>query len=370
MSSASTGCGVAYRQGKAPDFTYVDKKGSRITSASVLAYIKKLAIPPKYTDVTIHIAIKCGEACAPAKLTYTGVDEAGRTQYGYSAAWKARASKAKFGNLIAFGTILPKMRLTVAEALADPHASDAPSLAFCIALIVRIVTICHFRLGNLKYKDLYKSYGVSNIETRHAKVAMANGKQILKISFIGKKGVKNDCAIAAPDVIAHMAGLMRGKGPRDPVFAYTAANGQLAPVRAADVNDWMRQFGMDISSKMFRTYATNVMLIERVAELLAKSPKGAPWIPKDHPAADINPSAMTGPQRIKLLNFVLDEVSGTVHNTRAVCKKEYVHPGVVDILLNHPRIYKTRFMTGAGAEAAFLAYLRASATDKPKPTKN
>ncbi len=261
------------------------------------------------------------------------------------------------------------MRMVVTETLADPRASDNPSLDFCIALIVRIVTICHFRLGNLKYKDLYKSYGVSNIEIRHVKVVPTKqGSSALRISFIGKKGVKNDCALEAQDVVHHMIGLMRGKEAKSPVFAYIDAAGQLAPVKANDINEWLRKFGMTVSSKMFRTYASNVMLIDLVAELLAKPPSAASFLPKDRGRGKpIELSALTGPQRVKLLNVVLDEVSGTVHNTRAVCKKEYVHPGLVDMMINHPRMFKTRFLSGTGAEAAFLAYLRASApgaTDK------
>ena len=89
---------VVARVGTAPNFTYQDASGKKIVDTSVLEYIKSLRIPPAYTHVEIHVATKAGRSCEPIKLTYTGVDIAGRTQYGYSAAHRARASKEKFND--------------------------------------------------------------------------------------------------------------------------------------------------------------------------------------------------------------------------------------------------------------------------------
>jgi DNA topoisomerase-1 len=330
---------ILHRQGVGPEFMYVDAAGKRVTSPKILAYIKSLVIPPKYTNVRIHMATgPSGDPCAPAKLTYTGVDPAGRTQYGYSAAWKAKAAKLKFRDLIAFGAILPRIRLAVTTLLEKRQ--DPPTLEYCIALIVRIVVMCHFRLGNIKYKDLYKSYGVSTIEARHVRI-IAPDK--MRIAFIGKKGVKNDCVITDRELISHISGLLgRAAGPKSPLFVYfTDSDNDPTPVRAADVNEWMHQFGVDITSKMFRTYATNIMLIEQLGAIA----------PADF--ATISIAA-----RVKLLNATLDEVSGAVHNTRAVCKGQYAHPALVDMWLNHPRAFKARFMGAVEPEAAFLTFLR------------
>jgi DNA topoisomerase IB len=106
----------------------------------------------------------------------------------------------------------------------------------------------------------------------------------------------------------------------------------------------MKKFSMDITSKMFRTFATNVMLIELLREMEP-------------------PGNQTLAQRKKSLNTVLDEVSDMVHNTRAVCKKEYTHPGIVDMYLNHPRRFKAKFMGPINPEPALLAYLRSTSAN-------
>jgi DNA topoisomerase-1 len=212
-----------------------------------------------------------------------------------------------------------------------------PTLEVCIALIIRIVNMCHFRLGNLKYKDMYKSYGIITIEVRHLKIKSADKATI---SFIGKKAVKNDCIIECKTTVAHLANMIKNKSSREAVFSYDLEDCETA-VRATDINNWMRDFGADITSKMFRTYATNVMLIGLLREM------GSP-----------EPLKMS--QRKKNLNSVLDDVSDLVHNTRAVCKKEYTHPDLIKMYLDQPRKFKAKFIDALDPEPAFLSYLRST----------
>ena len=71
------------RAGSRSRFRYLDAAGERIVDEERLARIAALAIPPAWRDVWI---------CANprAKLQATGVDAAGRTQYLYHPAYRAR----------------------------------------------------------------------------------------------------------------------------------------------------------------------------------------------------------------------------------------------------------------------------------------
>jgi DNA topoisomerase-1 len=328
---------IIKRTGKAPSFTY-EYKGERVRDQDILTYIKSLTIPPMYSDVEIHISLTGGTPHAPPKLSYTGIDDKGRTQYGYSKAWKDKSKKKKYKSLIAFGTALPKIRKSINETLSPSPKAGLPSRELCIALIVRVIMTCHFRLGNLKYKNMYKSYGITNIETRHIKFK----NNVAKISFTGKKGVKNDCSINEPKTVTHLKLLAVGKGQNAPIFAYDSGGDECTtPVMANDINEWMKQFGVDITSKMFRTYATNVMFIDIMKSMDA-------------------PEGLSMAQRKKNINVVMDDVSCSIHNTRAVCKKEYTHPGLIEMYLDQPRRFKKLFMSGLDPEPSFLAYLRAN----------
>lgn len=314
--------------------TYTDTQSKKITDNKILEYIKTLVIPPKYTSVKIFICIKKGKLCQPPKLTYTGVDDKGRTQYGYSQEWKKKSKTRKFDDLILFGRALPKIRLHIANVLSNPNASKSPDMDFCISLILDIVGRCHFRIGNMKYKELYKSYGISNIELRHVKFKNNHSA----ISFIGKKGVKNDCEITDKKIISHLKNLMENKSPKDFVFSYKYED-CITAIKAININDWIQQFGNNITSKMFRTFATNIMLIELLNKALA----------------DNKPESLNA--RKKILNSALDQVSECVHNTRSVCKNEYTHPDIVDIFLNNPKKWEKIFGND-NYEASFIMYLK------------
>jgi DNA topoisomerase-1 len=322
------------RQGTPPNFSYVDTSNNKITNSNTLKYVKGLAIPPKYIDVKIYISIKKGIPQEPLKQTYTGVDDKGRTQYGYSKAWKEKSKKSKYKDLVSFGKALPKIRSSISATLKK-GISSTPTLEMNIAIIIRIIMSCHFRLGNLKYKNMYKSYGITNIEVCHIKFNASSAK----ISFIGKKGVKNDCIVKEKQMLSHLQTLIKGKHSKDPVFTYNNGVDCTERVRANDINEWMKKFGTDITSKMFRTFATNVMFIELMKEI-------------------DDPESQSIAQRKRSINNVIDNVSNSIHNTRAVCKKEYTHPDLIKMYLEHPRTFKRKFMGDIDPEPSFLSYLR------------
>jgi DNA topoisomerase-1 len=335
------------RTGPSERPVYTEIGGKKITDAKILDYIKTLRIPPAYTNVKIFISMRGSSPCAPPKLTYTGVDTAGRTQYGYSAAHVSRAAKNKFSDLVMFGTALPKVRARIVEILKNPADSRRPDMDTAIALALRIVLLCHFRLGNQKYKELYKSYGVSTLEVRHLKIVEPTATSRIKVpcakfSFIGKKGVLNTCCIAEPDVVNHLINMSAGKAAKDPIFSTTDGS----PIRAADINNWLRQFGLDLSSKQFRTFAGSTMLIHMLVSHAMRGKK------VEHP------ESLTLSERKRNINAALDKTSETIHNTRAVAKKSYCHPEIIDLYLNHPRKFEAAFIkSDKDAEAAFMEYL-------------
>lgn len=343
---------IILRSGTVDKFIYHDASQKKVTDASTLEYIKSLHIAPAYTQVKIHTAIKNGKNCEPIKLTYTGIDAKGRTQYGYSTNHRARAAKEKFNDLIAFGTALPKIRAKIQDELKNPTITQNASLDAAIALILRIVLLCHFRLGNSKYKELYKSYGVSTLEVRHLKFIAPTATSRIKVpsakfDFVGKKAVRNECSIVEPDVVHHLANITAGKGPKDPIFT----TGEGVPVKATDINIFLKQFGVDLSSKQFRTYAGSTMLIHLLNAHAHRGKK-----------VEL-PESTSITERKRAVNAALDIASASIHNTRAVCRKEYTHPAIVEIYLNHPKKFKTIFMRpGVDAEHAFMDYMMKSAS--------
>src|SRR5207237_4390201 len=84
-------------------FHYVGAGGAALRAKHQLARIRKLAIPPAWTDVWI-CPITNGH------LQATGRDARGRKQYRYHAKWREVRDEVKYGRLIAFARALPRMR--------------------------------------------------------------------------------------------------------------------------------------------------------------------------------------------------------------------------------------------------------------------
>src|SRR5437762_10316292 len=84
-------------------FTYVDSGGRTLRDAETIDRIKRLAVPPAWTDVWI-----CPDP--RGHLQATGRDVRGRKQYRYHARWREVRDEVKYGRLIAFAQALGKIR--------------------------------------------------------------------------------------------------------------------------------------------------------------------------------------------------------------------------------------------------------------------
>ena len=126
-------------------FKIIDKDDKLVTDSTVLEYIKSLVIPPAYKDVTIFYE-------KSPKILFEGYDDKGRKQQIYSAAHKKKSAFKKYCNLIDFGRVLPKMETDLNKYVKN----STPDKNKIIALIIKIIMKCGFRVGNLKYKKLYK----------------------------------------------------------------------------------------------------------------------------------------------------------------------------------------------------------------------
>src|SRR5262245_35169269 len=83
-----------YRWGQS--FRYRDARGGWVHNPEEIARIRRLAIPPAYSDVWI-CPLHNGH------LQATGIDARGRKQYRYHPDWRALKDGTKFDRLEAFG---------------------------------------------------------------------------------------------------------------------------------------------------------------------------------------------------------------------------------------------------------------------------
>jgi len=273
------------------------KGGKTITDKNELSRIKSLVIPPAWENVWI-----C--ALPNGHLQVTGFDVKKRKQYRYHPLWCEFRNQTKFYQLLAFGKKLPGIREQLEKDLAKPGLP----LEKVLAAVVRIMLETNIRVGNNEYEKLYGSFGLTTLKDNHVKI---NGSSV-KFSFKGKKGVYHEIDLRS----ARLARIVKQCRdiPGKELFQYYDDNGEKKSIDSGMVNEYLKNVCCDnFTTKDFRTWTGSVYAVEALKELGCCDEE-----------TEIK----------KNIVQVLDIVAKRLGNTRAVCKKYYVHPGILDMYAN------------------------------------
>jgi DNA topoisomerase-1 len=277
-------------------FSYVGPDGKRITDRTEIARIRSLAIPPAYTDVWI-----CPHA--NGHIQATGRDARGRKQYRYHPRWREVRDETKFGRMLEFSRVLPAIRERVDADMRKPGLSREKVLA----TVVSLLECTGIRVGNDEYAKANRSFGLTTLRDHH--VAISGSK--LRFQFRGKSGKIHDVVLTdrrLARIVSHCQAV-----PGETLFQYEDEDGVRQTVDSADVNGYLRELtGQDFTAKDFRTWSGTLLAVAALTRL--------------GPA----PSAREGKS---LVLKAIDEVAGKLNNTRAVCRKYYVHPVVFETYL-------------------------------------
>ena len=277
-------------------WSYRDLDGRRITDPDTLARLRRLAIPPAYTDVWIS-------PHPYGHIQAVGTDAAGRRQYRYHPLWSQRRSQAKHLRVLQVGEVLPTLRRRWARDLARPDLDRDRVLAAA----ARLLDLGLFRVGGEEYAEEHSTYGLATLRREH--VAVRDGA--LLFDYTAKHGLRRQEVVQDPRVVEVVAALRRRRDDSNPeLFAYRSGDGW-SDVRSTTVNEYLREVsGLDMSAKDFRTWHATVLM----STVLAREPV---------------PAAKRARERTVRSGYV--EVSEALGNTPAVCRTSYVDPRVVDL---------------------------------------
>jgi DNA topoisomerase-1 len=283
------------RRGTARGFTYITQSGKVIRDVAELKRIKSLAIPPAWTDVWI-----C--PFEDGHLQATGRDARGRKQHRYHPRWREIRDATKYDRMISFAAVLPRIREQVQR---DLERAGLPREKV-LATVVRLLEVTAIRVGNEEYARSNGSFGLATLKNRHVDIS---GPKI-QFQFRGKSGVQH--AIGLEDkrlakIIKQCQDL-----PGYELFQYIGDDGEQYAIDANDVNEYLKQIaGEEFTTKDFRTW--NGTLLAACA--LKVTPRS---------------SDSTKAQLKRDIVQAVDAVAKRLGNTKAVCRKCYIHPAVIN----------------------------------------
>ena len=302
---AAVEAGLRYVDDSKPGFTrkrsgtgfrYLDAKGETLRDAAQIARIRKLAIPPAYTDVWI-----C--RYANGHIQATGRDAKGRKQYRYHPDFRAARETSKFERIMAFANALPGIRTRI-DAHMRKRGLPRDKV---LATVVHLLETTLIRVGNDDYARSNKSYGLSTLRDRHVTIEGAE----LRFRFNGKSGKEWSLSIRDRRVAKIVKACQDLPGQE--LFQYIDEDGARRDVTSSDVNAYLREItDEDFTAKDFRTWAGTVL-----AALALEA----------FEAFDSEAKAKRN------LRDAIEAVAGRLGNTPTICRKCYIHPQVLDCYL-------------------------------------
>ncbi|MDG4824836.1 DNA topoisomerase IB [Asanoa sp. WMMD1127] len=286
------------RQGKG--FRYLRPDGRPLTDRSELDRIRALVIPPAWQDVWISTDPR-------GHIQATGTDAAGRRQYRYHDAWRAKRDAAKFDHVLEVGGHLPEIRSTV-----DKHLTErGPTRNRVLAAAVRLLDVGCFRIGGEEYANGDDaSFGLATVRREHVTLA----KGVVRFCYPAKGGLQRTLDVRDDDVRAVVRSLLGRPGDQPELLAYRDGRAWV-DVRSADVNAYLREIsGVEVTAKDFRTWNGTVL----AAVALAVDEAGAR-------------GRRSRAARKRAVPAAIREVADYLGNTPAVARSSYVDPRVVDL---------------------------------------
>jgi DNA topoisomerase I len=319
------------REGSKRHFRYIDADGRRITDEDKLERIRALVIPPAWKDVWISPSPR-------TKLQATGIDAAGRKQYLYHPAYRAKQEQAKYDKLIRFAERLPQLR----EEMSEHIALDGMPEQKVAAVAVRLINLGWFRVGGERYAKTSRTFGITTLRKSHVSVRASR----IAFRYRGKHSIMIHSAIVDPELASVLKELIAQPGAR--LFKFQTGDGSYCNLDQRRLNAYIREhLGQEFSGKDFRTWGgTLIAAIELAQKELPETERAAK----------------------KRIAEVMRKVGETLGNTPAVARSSYVSPAVVEQYLDGRTIedFRPRHLRVVGArdtgldreELATLSLLR------------
>jgi DNA topoisomerase-1 len=286
------------------DFTQRNPQVKRIKDTNKFIYTKtnkpvdqqtkqrilKCGIPKAYTIIWIGTNPR-------NSLQAIALDNQGRKQYYYSRQWTEKQTNCKVKRIQGFLKCVPQLRRHLHKDIYNPKLGIKQRT---IAFVVYLLDMSHIRIGNKKYYDRNKSYGLTTLKRKHLSFKGTTAM----LHFFGKHKLEHQLTFSDPVVVRffkylHSLPVVTGQW----LFIYPDdAAHMLRRVTADDCNAYIQTATKsNFTCKDFRTFNANVNVVDQFNRC---------WKYRD----------------------ALNKTAEIMHHTPAICQKSYLLPVVVNKL--------------------------------------
>ena len=276
------------RQRSGRSFCYRLPDGALLRDREVKARIDALGLPPAYDNVWICLQDN-------GHLQATGFDARGRKQYRYHKDWQALKSGDKFGQLIAFGKALPRLRRAVQRHLQG----EAGEIETMLAALTVLLDVAHLRVGNRSYAEENRTYGATTLLKKHVRLDAGS----IALSFTAKGGKRVRRRLRHPRLQRILEDCADLPGRR--LFVWRDDTNAARPIDSGRLNAYLAEVaGPAFSAKTFRTWAGSLAAFSVARQAIE---------------AHSRPS----------IKAMAEAAAAILHNTPAICRSSYIHPDIL-----------------------------------------
>jgi DNA topoisomerase-1 len=329
--------------------------------------LQHLYIPPAYTNILLAKS-------ANNKVQVIGEDISGRKQYIYNTSHTKDIEKRKYSKLQQLIPVISRIETNITEDIkvisnqlcksrnenvissisSNDSISNNDNLVKynlgltkieLVKIIIYLLINTNLRIGNIKYLQLYNSYGLTTLEPEHLffknnNHSGAGGGGACQIKFIGKKGVENTTELYDTPIINILKHLLlrikymcnNGFNAKH-LFQYIYYNTisstyNIAIISSNDIMDYFQNnYNCVITPKMFRTWYANFHMLNYIKILITEN-------------MDTIKQLNTKNGLNKYLKKEIPiYVSNKLNNTPNICKKKYMNNELFDNIINNPTYY-------------------------------
>jgi DNA topoisomerase-1 len=289
------------------------------TDKDLVNRLSKLYIPPAYTDLVVAKS-------ANNKIQVIGTDNRGRRQYIYNSNYVSKRNDRKYDDILELGKTITAIENDNNAMLQTLGRKDLPSWNLpsdFIPIIIYMLRTYHFRIGNERYANENKSYGITTLRNEHIRWDDKIPNKFT-IEFIGKKGILNRYTDENALMTRLLTSLRDNAIRNNDGYLFKYNNG--ATNREFITPDQIQTFFQDkynayITPKMFRTWYGNYHLLDSLRDMYQKG--------------DLKHRLKMGAKH-EVIKKCSEYVSNKLNNTPTVSKQSYIDNKILDLVMRNP----------------------------------
>jgi len=291
-----------------------------ITDKDLIKRIESIYIPPAYKELVIAKSEN-------NKIQAIGTDTRGRRQYIYNPKYTKKRNERKYDDVMELGKSIIKIEKDnecMLNTLTNKKYEEWDLPNDYIPIIIYMLKMYHFRIGNECYTKDNNSYGITTLKKEHIHF-LPNNK--FKIEFIGKKGIVNTYTDNNLLISKLLKQLIENSSNDNFLFKYNHINQHNnEKTHQLITPDHIHSFFQDnynayITPKMFRTWYGNYHMINYLKELFKE---------------DKLKKRMLKSEVRELITNCSEHVSNKLNNTPTVSKKSYIDNKILDLVIRNP----------------------------------